>query len=77
MRIVDQWNSLPTSVVEAKTVNFIERRLDRLWRDQPVNYKYREAIKPTGYDKKTQSFDKEESELVQQIVTDLIPEEDV
>ena len=73
MRIVDQWNSLPSDVVEAKTVNSFERRLDKLWRDQPIYYNYRDTINPTGYDKKTQSL--EESELVQQVVTDLLPEE--
>ena len=30
MGIVDQWNSLPSNVVEAKTVNSFERRLDKL-----------------------------------------------
>ena len=75
MRIVDQWNSLPSDVVEAKTVNSFERRLDKLWRDQPIYYNYRDTINPTGYDKKTQSLD--ESELVQQVVTDLLPEEDL
>ena len=74
MRIVDQWNSLPSSVVEAKSVNSFERRLDRLWRNQPVYYNYREAIQPTGYDMKTDSSD-EEIELVQQVVADLLPEE--
>ena len=76
MRIVDQWNSLPSSVVEAKSVNSFERRLDRLWRNQPVYYNYREAIQPTGYDMKTDSSD-EEIELVQQVVADLLPEEDL
>ena len=75
-RIVDQWNSLPSSVVEAKSVNSFERRLDRLWRNQPVYYNYREAIQPTGYDTKTHSSD-EELELVQQVVADLLPQEDL
>ena len=75
MRIVDQWNSLPSDVVEAKTVNSFERRLDKLWRDQPIYYNYRDTINPIGYDKKTQSL--EESELVEQVVTDLLPEEDL
>ena len=70
-----QTYSLPSNVMEAKPVNSFERRLDKLWRDQPVYYNYREAINPTGYDKKTQSL--EESELVQQVVTDLLPEGDL
>ena len=76
MRIVDQWNSLPSSVVDAKSVNSFERRLDRLWRNQPVYYNYREAIQPTGYDMKTDTSD-EEIELVQQVLADLLPEEDL
>ena len=62
--------------MEAKTGNSFERRLDRLWRDQPVYYNYGEAIKPTGYDMKTYGLD-EEQELVKQVVTDLPPEEDL
>ena len=62
--------------MEAKSVNSFERRLDRLWRNQPVYYNYREAIQPTGYDMKTDSSD-EEIELVQQVVADLLPEEDL
>ena len=73
MRIVDQWNSLPSSIEEAKTVNSFERRLDRLWRDQPVYYNYREEIQPTGYDMKTYGIDKE----LELVVTDLLPEEDL
>ena len=75
LRVVDLWNSLPSSVVEAKTVESFERRLDKLWREQPAYYNYNEAIKPTGYDKNIQS--EEELELVQQVVTDLLPEEDL
>ena len=52
MGIVDQWNSLPSNIVEAKTVNSFQRRLDKLWRDQPVYYNYRDTINPTGYDQK-------------------------
>ena len=60
LRVVDLWNSLPSSVVEAKTVESFERRLDKLWREQPAYYNYNEAIKPTGYDKNIQS----EEELI-------------
>ena len=62
LRVVDLWNSLPSSVVEAKTVESFERRLDKSWREQPAYYNYNEAIKPTGYDKNIQS--EEELELV-------------
>ena len=52
-----------------------ERTFDKLLREQPAYYYYNEVIKPTGYDKYIQS--EEELELVQQVVTDLLPEEDL
>ena len=52
-----------------------ERTFDKLWIEQPAYYNYNEVIKPTGYDKYTKS--EEKLELVQQVVTDLLPEEDL
>ena len=51
-RSCDIWNNLPTTVVSAKTVATFEARLDRLWKDQPLYYHYREYIQtnPTGHD---------------------------
>ena len=42
-RSVDIWNSLPETVVTAKTVNTFKARLDRHWKDQSLYYKYRET----------------------------------
>ena len=43
-RSVDLWNSLPRSVVTAKSVQSFESRLDKYWKDQPIYYNYREQI---------------------------------
>ena len=75
MRVVDSWNQLPPSVVEAETVNAFERRLDRHWKLQPIYYSYREAIIPTGQDPKIPK--KKELELTQQVEPDLLSEEDL
>ena len=37
-RTVDQWNSLPKHVVEAKTIACFESRLDKLWNGSGVMY---------------------------------------
>ena len=75
MRVVDSWNQLPPSVVEAETVNAFERRLDRHWKHKPIYYSYREAIIPTGQDPKIPM--KKELELIQQVEPDLLSEEDL
>ena len=58
-RSVDIWNSLPESVVTAKTENTFEARLDRHWKGQLLYYSYREAIQNTqpGHDHNTSSDD--------------------
>ena len=45
MRVVDSWNQLPSSVVEALTVSAFERRLDQQWKHQPIYYSYRDNNK--------------------------------
>jgi hypothetical protein len=48
-RTVAPWNSLPKEVVDAKTVQTFEARLDSFWRNHPVMYSYKttEQHKPT------------------------------
>ena len=75
MRVVDTWNQLPSSVVEAETVSAFERRLDRHWKNQPIYYIYREAIKPTGLDPEKPR--KTELELTKQVEPGLLSEEDL
>ena len=76
VRTVELWNGLPNRVVEANTVRTFELRLDKLWRDQPQRFQYREDIKAlTGRDLKQYN---EELELVQQAHEQgLLPEEDL
>lgn len=37
-RVVETWNSLPASVVDAPTIYTFERRLDNYWRDQEFKF---------------------------------------
>ena len=39
-RIVNIWNSLPSYVVSAETVNCFKTRLDRFWLNQDITYKF-------------------------------------
>ena len=49
-RSVDLWNNLPSSVVAAKTVLSFEKRLDKLWQNQPFKYSiYEEKPSPRQY----------------------------
>ena len=47
-RVVDLWNRLLKEVVEATSVFSFERRLDKLFRDQPIRFNYRETVKLHG-----------------------------
>ena len=38
--IVDIWNSLPNSIVDARTVNAFKARLDKFWSHQAVKYDF-------------------------------------
>ena len=47
-RIVNIWNSLPSYVVSAATVNCFQTRLDRFWLNQDIIYNFRSEIHGTG-----------------------------
>ena len=48
-RIVNIWNSLPDTVVDADTINTFECRLDKHWLNQDVVYNfYAELLTGTG-----------------------------
>jgi len=47
-RIVNIWNSLPSYVVSAETVNCFKTRLDRFWLNQDIIYNFRSEIHGTG-----------------------------
>ena len=40
-RIVDLWNNLPSSVVEAPTLNAFKNKLDEHWKDSPLQFDHR------------------------------------
>ena len=45
--IVNIWNSLPSHVVSAETVNCFKTRLDRFWLNQDIIYNFRSEIHVT------------------------------
>jgi len=47
-RVVNNWNSLPSHVVHADTVNSFKSRLDNFWKSQNVLYDYHPEIHGTG-----------------------------
>ena len=38
IRIVNEWNNLPTKIVEAPNLRIFERRLDQYWRQHGLKY---------------------------------------
>mgnify|MGYP003428861752 FL=1 len=46
-RIADPWNSLPPSVIDAKTLNSFKSRLDVHMADQDLVYNYRKLFDMT------------------------------
>jgi len=47
-RIVNLWNSLPSLVVEAPSVNCFKMRLDKFWSNQDVLYNFKAPFLGTG-----------------------------
>ena len=47
-RVVNNWNSLPSHVLHADTVNYFKSRLDNSWKSQDVLYDYHAEIYGTG-----------------------------
>jgi hypothetical protein len=43
-KIVDLWNTLPQSVIDAKDVRQFEIRLDKYWEHQDVKFEYKASI---------------------------------
>jgi len=46
--VVNIWNSLPDSVVDADTLNTFKSRLDKHWLDQDVLYNFHSELTGTG-----------------------------
>jgi len=47
-RIVNIWNSLPTEVVNAPSLNSFKNRLDRFWMNQDILYNWHAELTRTG-----------------------------
>jgi len=47
-RIVNIWNSLPSSVVDACTVNASKARLDKFWQHQLLKFDFTADLTGTG-----------------------------
>ncbi len=43
-RMINKWNSLPSTIVEAPSVLAFERRLDNYWKHQEVKFNYEAAL---------------------------------
>jgi len=48
-RVVELWNSLPPSVVQAETVDTFKNRLDKYWSKQEVLYNYKAKFTGSGH----------------------------
>ena len=44
-RVVDTWNNLPRSVVQAKNTRSFEVELDKHWADQDVKFDFKGTLK--------------------------------
>ena len=45
IRVTDPWNSLPETVVQAKSLNTFKNRLDQFWSNQEILYNYEAPLK--------------------------------
>ena len=47
-RIVNNWNSLPDTVITTPNINIFKNKLDEFWKDQDIKLKYRETLNLAG-----------------------------
>jgi len=47
-RVVNIWNSLPSRVIHAESVNSFKTRFDRFWNNQDIIYDFRAELHGTG-----------------------------
>ena len=43
-QLLEHWNNLPSSVVEAPSMKAFDMRLDKYWKEHELVYNYREEI---------------------------------
>ena len=44
VKVASIWNSLPSSVIEAPSVNSFENRLDKAWKKQQIKYDHKKSL---------------------------------
>lgn len=74
-RVVDVWNSLPNSVIQAKTVYSFECRLDKYWKEQDIMYDFEAQLVQSETNTGHDNYENEELVLEADEVG-LLPEED-
>jgi hypothetical protein len=47
-RIIQVWNSLPDSIVEANSVNSFKNRLDKFWEQQDILFNWKAEVTGSG-----------------------------
>ena len=47
-RVVNSWNSLPTDVVNAPSVNSFKNRIDKFWNNQDIVYDHKAKLSYIG-----------------------------
>ena len=66
-RVVDLWNSIPDSIVCAKSVKSFENRLDKLWSEHPMKFDfYNDYLSYTGTSKYSYSDEDDEPNTEEQ-----------
>ena len=45
VRVSEPWNSLPETVVQAKSINTPKNRLDHFWSNQEIRYNFEAPVK--------------------------------
>jgi hypothetical protein len=76
-RNVNCWNNLPTKVVEAPSVSAFERRLDKLWLDEPAKYDWEAKINITRQGMRTAQRQDDDADLMPEAPRGLLSEEDL
>jgi hypothetical protein len=67
-RVVDDWNNLPETVINAKNVKIFENRLDKQWQNHPMMYDhtYNDKQTKTGRRQLNQIDNEEEPNIEEQ-----------
>lgn len=59
-RVTDPWNDLASIVIDAPSVKYFERRLDKFWQNHPLRYDFKASCYYTHYDSHAQTINTED-----------------